>query len=792
MKRTPRLDALLLPAILLLAAGLRFCALGRQSLWNDEGTSVAVAQRELGTIIRDAAADIHPPLYYVLLGRWVRAAGTSEAAARSFSALLGIGLVALTYALGSVLLGRWPGLAAAFLAAISPFQVYYSQEARMYMLLAVLSAGAVLALTRWIRQPAWLSLAAVGLLEATGLWTHYSFAFVVLALNLAFLLSLRRGTLRRLVPWAATQAAVLLLYLPWLPVALRQAGSWPSPAKSAFLPALADAGRWLLFGPAIQTRAALACVILSALLASAGWALIWRRPDQAKRPLSSPPRDRWAGRWPALLLLLWIGLPVILIFALGLYREAYMKFLLVCSPAVCLLLGTALTWPWAGRHPAEWGRAVLRGVLPLLGAGLVAMSAIVLRNYYAVPAYARDDYRGIADYIDALGRPGDAVLLNAPGQEEVFGYYYQGDLPVRPLPEGRPLDPVATEAALAGMAAPGGRIFAVLWATDESDPGRFVEGWLEGHTYKALDSWYGNVRLAVYAVPAQTPDAPDVRLDLSLADAPSGDEIALVGYSLLRETLAAGDIAQVSLFWQVDRTPVKRYKIFVHVLDEANHIVGQHDSEPGGGARLTTLWSPGVLIADHIGVAIHPATPPGAYRVEVGLYDAETGRRLKAPGGATQVWLEPLEVSRPAAPAPAAALGKHTASKGDFGALRLLSYEIYKLGSSAGNQDALRPGDALHLDLYWRADVQPESDWQVQVGLLDDNGAEFGGVSAPPTTGFPTSRWQAGDIWRGQVDLPLAAELQPGRYRLRIVALPRGGKPAELWLTYEVRIEAPQ
>ncbi|HNS50096.1 MAG TPA: glycosyltransferase family 39 protein [Anaerolineae bacterium] len=792
MSRRALLHALLLASVLLLAAALRFYRLDHQSLWNDEGTSVAMAQRDLQTIARNAAADIHPPLYYVLLSRWVRVLGTGEAAVRSLSALLGVGLVALTYALGRLLLGLRPALAAAFLAAISPFQVYYSQEARMYMLLAVLAAGAVLALARWVRRPTWQALAALVLLEAAGLWTHYSFAFVALALNLAFLLSLRRGTLQQLVPWGASQVAALLLFAPWLPVALRQAGGWPGRVDAAALPALADAWRWLVFGPAIATRVVLAWVVVSAILVLAGWALIGRQPDRSERPLPSPPLGRWAARWPAHLLLLWLGVPLALIFALGLYREAYLKFLLVCSPAVHLLLASALTWPPTGRPPTLGGRAMLPGVQVLLGTGIVLLSCVALRNYFLEPAYARDDYRGIASYVEAMGRPGDAILLNAPGQQEVFGYYYQGDLPVRPLPQGRPLDPTATEAALEELAGPGGRIFAVLWATDESDPGRFVEGWLDGHTYKALDSWYGNVRLALYAVPEQTPSLPGVMLDVPLADPSSGDELALVGYSLPQQTLAAGDIAQFSLFWQASRTPARRYKVFVHLLDEASHIVGQYDGEPGGGALLTTLWSPGSLVADHLGVAIHPATPPGKYRVEVGLYDAETGRRLAAPDGATQLWLEPLEVSRPAAPAPAAALGKRTVSKGDFGALRLLSYDVYRLGSSAGSQDALRPGDLLHLDLYWQADVQPEGDWQVQVGLVDSNGAQVGQVSAPPATGFPTRRWQAGDTWRGQVDLPLAGELRPGRYQLSIVAFPPGGKPAEPLLTDDVRVEAPQ
>ena len=56
-----------------------------------------------------------------------------------------------------------------------------------------------LALIRWIRQPTWPAIAALALLEAAGLWTHYSFVFVVLVLNLAFLASPERGRLRRWV-----------------------------------------------------------------------------------------------------------------------------------------------------------------------------------------------------------------------------------------------------------------------------------------------------------------------------------------------------------------------------------------------------------------------------------------------------------------------------------------------------------------------------------------------------------------------------------------------------------------
>jgi mannosyltransferase len=794
----------LLVLILLLALGLRFYRLEAQSLWNDEGTSVAVAQRDLATIARNAAQDIHPPLYYWLLSGWVRLAGTTEAAVRSLSALLGVVLVALTYLLGRLLAGRWAGLAAAVLAAIDPFQIYYSQEARMYVLAAVLAAGAVLALLRIVdRSQAhdarglWKPLLALAILETAGLYTHYSFVFVILVLNLAYLLQLRRkGGARQVWPWAGSQVAVVLLYLPWLPIAVRQATTWSGPAQAIpLLPALATTWRWLAFGPTIETGPVALPLLATGLLALAGVVSLaagWVRPPSPRKA------------WNAGLLALWVGLPVILMAAFGLYREAYLKFLLVTTPAVGVLLACGLLDPL----PTTPGTAVQgpRSTVPLsrlssrllgiasraspftayaspfiqaIGALLIVIpSAFALRNYYINSSYARDDYRSIAAYVQAVERPGDAIVLNAPGQQEIFGYYYRGAAPVYALPRSRPLDPTTTESALQGLAQPGGRVFAVLWATDESDPERFIESWLDSHAYKALDSWYGNVRLVVYAVPEHTPSAPERTLDVRLRSAETGDEIELVGYSLLNERLGAGDIAQVTLFWRADRTPTQRLKVFLHVLDEGNHIVGQRDAEPGGGARLTTLWEPGELVVDNYGLPIDPATPPGTYRVEVGLYNPDDGQRLTTPDGASQVWLAPLEVERPAAPAPIAALGMKHTSGADFGELALLGYDVAKIGFAHQSAEPLQPGDTFEIDLYWQANRQPGGDWQVAIDLLDPRGQERAEIVAEPVGGYPTSRWQEGDVWRGQFNVAIPGDAPPGRYRLRVRPIaPDGSSP---------------
>lgn len=769
-----------LVVILLLACGLRFYQLDTQSLWNDEGTSVAVAQRDLATIARDAANDIHPPLYYWLLSGWVRLFGTSETAVRSLSALLGVVLVALAYALGRRLAGPGIGLAAAFLSAVHPFQVAYSQEARMYILLAVLTAGTMLALVRIVQGGSWPSLITLTFLEAAGLYTHYSFLFIIFALNLAailWLIRIRRqmSSLGQARNWVLSQVAVLLLYLPWLSTAIRQVTTWPSPERpTALLAALADTWRWLVFGPTLETGEVIVPLLVAGLLAAIGLVALGMH-----------------RRWNTGLLALWLGLPVLLMFALGLFREAYLKFLLVATPALSLLLAGGLTHdslllPRGTQRAVRITYTVVRSAVYVLI--LLVPTVVGLHRLYADPSYARDDYRGIAAYLQAVGKSGDAIVLNAPGQNEVFGYYYQGNLPVYPLPEDRPLDPETTESALASLARPASRVFAILWATEESDPERFVESWLDERTYKALDTWYGNVRLAVYAVPAHTPSEPDHSLDLDLLSGENGDKITLVGYSLLNDRLAAGDIAQLTLFWQADRTPSRRYKVFVHALDEADQIVGQRDAEPGGGARLTTDWQPGELVADNYGLPIHPATPPGRYRIEVGLYDPETGQRLLTPEGASQVWLEPVSVDRPQAPPPLEALGMQHSTGATFGEVSLLGYDLYKFGQAHEPDAPVRPGDVLQASLYWRAETQPTQDWQVEIALVDPDGREWAVLRDQPVRGYATSLWRAGDVWRGQFAQALPGNAPPGRYRLQVQLTAPGGTGGAPFLSEPVQV----
>ena len=252
---------------LLLAAWLRFYRIEYQSYWNDEGNSLGLAGRSVDVIVRSAAADIHPPGYYLLLKGWRALVGETELALRGFSALTGLVLVALLYQLGREYFDVTAAVAAALLGAINPFLIYYAQEARMYALLATLSAASFLLFSKWLRSsrpPAspfgdWGLGIGYCLTTALGLYTHYAFPFVLLAQNLAALGGLlahrRSGGRKRLGAWIGLQAITLALFLPWLPTAYRQVMTWPAAREAhPFFATLADTTRFLAFGRTIKTE----------------------------------------------------------------------------------------------------------------------------------------------------------------------------------------------------------------------------------------------------------------------------------------------------------------------------------------------------------------------------------------------------------------------------------------------------------------------------------------------------------------------------------------------------------
>ncbi|MGC8837973.1 MAG: glycosyltransferase family 39 protein [Anaerolineae bacterium] len=767
-------------AVLAVALAVRFCRLDAQSLWADEGNSAAQALRSLPEIAARAAADIHPPLYYWALHLWVRLFGTSEAALRSLSAAAGVAAVWAVWAWARRTGGTGVAFLAGLLAALSPFAVAYSQEARMYMLLAALANAGYLLLILHLeaeregRPPAlWLRGAYVGVCAA-GLYTHYTFPLVWAVYNLAYGLSflerpLCRRWAARCLAWGALQGAALALYIPWLPTAWGRLTAWPSVQAPLSPPAaLRQAWEWLVAGT---------CPGVGAwpwLLGALGVAALgaWALAREASRP-GGP------GLGSALLPVLAVVLPVGAMVALNLSKPAYFKFLLVADGPLAVLLARGC-WPWGRAGAQGRGKAAGQVVWLLVGLGLLlGARAGGLRAYYTDESCARDDYRGMAAYIAAVARPGDAILLNAPGQEEVFRYYDRSGLQVYPLPRQRPPDPAQTAADLVDLARQHRRVFALFWATDESDPDRLVETWLDQHGYKAMDAWQGNVRFVVYALPAEGQEVRWVPLRARF-----GGEIWLQGYALSEARVAPGDILQVALLWEAEARPSQRYKVTVQVLDERNQVLAQRDAEPVGDACPTTAWAAGEAIQDRYGLFIPFGTPPGLARVLVALYHPEDGQRLPVEGagsGGDHLLLPVLvEVVRPAAPPPLTALPVQTQRARGLDGLMWLGCRVYPRGWEHVPERPFFPGDAVHLDCYWQAQHAPLGRWRLEARLADARGNTLARLEEDlASEAYPTTAWAEGEVVRGQHDLLLAG-VGPGAYRLTVQALAPGGEAIPL------------
>ncbi len=121
--------------ILFVGLILRLISLN-QSLWLDEAiNAVFVRSLNLKSLIFNySLSDFHPPAYHVLMRGWILLFGSSEIALRMPSVIFGVASIYLIYKIGKTLFDEKTALIAATLLSVAPLHIYYSQEARMYMM----------------------------------------------------------------------------------------------------------------------------------------------------------------------------------------------------------------------------------------------------------------------------------------------------------------------------------------------------------------------------------------------------------------------------------------------------------------------------------------------------------------------------------------------------------------------------------------------------------------------------------------------------------------------------------
>jgi 4-amino-4-deoxy-L-arabinose transferase-like glycosyltransferase len=437
----------------LLGALLRLPTLGAQSVWFDEAATWELTRMPFGEMLSALPhRESNPPLFYILEWGVTRAFGDGEFSLRLLSALAGIALVWVAYAIGERVGGRKAAVGTALLVAVNPLLVWYAQEARSYELVALLSAASLLLFLRALDDPRRRVLAWWALVSALALCTHY-FAWFVLLPQAVWLLW--RHPRRRDAGIAS--GALLIVSAALLPLLLAQRGNPYDIASSALAVRVLQVPKQFLLG--YHGPVPLACGVAGAGLVAIGLWLLWARA-----------RGKVRERGLLLMAIAILGVLLPVLGALAGFDYVNSRNLIpALVPALAALAAGFAADGSSGlrrhdrRSPVDVvaspravasARSAANGATVLGAAVLAALAAISVAIVIAVAVdaqYQRTDWRGLAQGLGRSAAPRAIVVSPANGFAALR--YYRPGLRLMPAP-GAPVREVDV-TGVAGSTDPG-------------------------------------------------------------------------------------------------------------------------------------------------------------------------------------------------------------------------------------------------------------------------------------------------------------------------------------------------
>jgi hypothetical protein len=521
-------------ALMIVGTLLRWHRLGYQSFWNDEIVTWLSAQGSAWNVITQRIENSNiPPLYYLIARAALTLRGRLglEEAMRLPSVVAGVLSIPLLYVVARPWIGSRVALLAAALLTVSPFHVWYSQEARPYIVLLLAALAALACAQQALEHPdrGWWK-AAFALAAAATFYLHtvgvafigFTVSYIVIAAAIPDAsASHARRTGSRWSEWrAGVRAAGKTYWRSWtltfigvallcIPAVYRLASFPPTNSADAerpFSPVQFGYALWSFavgysYGPSLgdlhaATRAAIimhdawqvvpAGAALIGLYALGTWWLArWR------------PRALWyAGLWFVFPMLFATLGALVTVHPFNV-RYAVISFL----PALIVLSCGIDALPAVGARAIAW-------------VGVLCVSALALTGYYNDPRYARDDYRGAAAFLTAHAGRDDIVIAHRAFTARDLRFY------ARPFPvqivgfpiTPEPLDSAQTIAALASAIgdAPHLWLFLSRGTPEEDGP---LAAYCESHFHRTYTYTSAGVHLIGYdrdtgSTPAAAAPAP--------------------------------------------------------------------------------------------------------------------------------------------------------------------------------------------------------------------------------------------------------------------------------------------
>lgn len=656
------------------------------------------------------------------------------------------------------------GLVGALLVAISPFLVYYSQEARMYSALATFGVLSTYALWKLLTtlDRRWL-LGYVAFTTAL-LYTQY-FGGLVIASQALYLLGVAARNRRHAARGFLGMALAAALWLPWVPAAYLQMlrlfhvpDFWKGQLSLTFLLEHVFAAFALGQGGILQRF--LFVGILAALLLGLGLVFLIR---QALRRGSAE-----------LYVLTYLVVPLVMLYAILVQNPKFTeRYLIMIAPAfyLVLALGVVDLGRWGARFRRRLvGRAAL--ALPLVVMiVLIASSLDQLRQVYYGPSYQKEDNRGLTAYVEQHYQPGDVVILMMDPFS--FPYYARGAIPSTQLQPGS--DVQAAASSLNAILTGHKRAWLILWNPDWADPTGYVRRSLES-TYRELpvDRQFNGLGLKLFAIDhpphftvRTTPDHPET--------VNFGNRLELIGYDLPSSTVTAGQSGSVTFYWKALQPLDHDYVVSLRLTD-AKFYYWRHDGRPAAETYPTTSWTVGQVVPGELTFQVPLGTPPGSYFLEVGTYGQGIGSDLdvlqdgRTPIG-TAFKVASVTVVRPANAVDPTKVDAPHRQNVAFGS------DLDLIGSSLDSARVV-PGQAVDVTLWWRAKRAGLPSYDVRIAL-ENGGYRRDVLAEPPAAGrYPTDRWAGGEVVEDKHRFVVPPDAPPGQTRVLLQLTPSsGGSP---------------
>jgi hypothetical protein len=241
-----------------------------------------------------------------------------------------------------------------------------------------------------------------------------------------------------------------------------------------------------------------------------------------------------------------------------------------------------------------------------------------------------------------------------------------------------------------------------------------------------------------------------------------GGHIELLGYDVPSTEIESGQQLPLTLYWRATAPVPHNYQVFVHVTNPATTLWGQSD-KLNPGDFPSTRWPLDKFVWDDHRLQILPGTPPGEYRLSVGLYDLSSGQRAPIYNDAGQIVGDnvvldtAVKVVAPNVPPSVESLQMQARIDRDYGGSRLLGWSI--------ESPIAQLPDFARLTLFWQGNGNQAAAQAVQAELLDRAGSAVQQIeSTVPVLARD-------EIRRDQIGFWLPPDFPAGAYTLRLKVL---------------------